>query len=288
MSRSTRRIVLFGFAVSGFAAMVYQITWTRALVLSLGSSTYSFTCILAAFILGLALGSLAVSRFVDRWGNLVSRFGALELGIGLAAMLIVPLNSRIPFAVVSIIQKHQNNWSVLLSLQFLLVIGVTIIPTMLMGAIFPLVIRALARDARDAGAATGRAYAVNTIGTIAGSFLAGFVLIRSDVLGVQNSIVLASVLNGAIGFTLMAISRRDRGAPIVRPALIPAAAVLVAIPLLALAFGKWDPRLVNSSPFFGRTITKEVIERGITDYYADGVDMTVSVLHSREIPSASR
>jgi spermidine synthase len=284
LSPATRRIVLLGFAASGFAAMVYQITWTRALVLSLGSSTYSFTCILAAFILGLALGSLAVTRIVDRWKSLVSGFGVLELGIAIAAMLIVPLNRQIPFAVVSIVQKNQEHFGALLSLQFLLIIAVTIIPTLLMGAIFPLVIRMLAHGTGDAGAATGRAYAVNTIGTIAGSFLAGFVLIRSDVLGVQNSIIFASALNGVIGFALVLIGRRGNAAPFARAALVPAGVVLVAIPLLALAFGRWDTRLMSSAPFMGRTISKEAIDHAVTDYFADGVDMTVSVYHRQADP----
>jgi spermidine synthase len=283
LSSTARRIVLIGFAISGFSAMVYQITWTRALILSLGSSTYSFTCILAAFILGLALGSLAVTRFVDRWGRLVYRFGLLELGIGLSAIGIVPMNRRIPYAVVSLVQKHQDSFYGLLSLQFLLVIAVTVIPTLLMGAIFPLVIRMLARATGEAGEATGRAYAVNTIGTIAGSFLAGFVLIRSDVLGVQNSIILASLLNGAIGLILVLMDRPSPARSYTRRLALPVAA-FIAIPVLAFSFGRWDPRVITSAPFFGRPRYEETIQAGSIDYFAEGVDMTVGVYHSKKDP----
>jgi len=54
---------------------------------------------------------------------------------------------------------------------------------------------------------------VNTLGTITGSFLAGFVLIRSDVLGIQNSIIFASVLNGLVGWLLVQLTGAPPAAP---------------------------------------------------------------------------
>jgi hypothetical protein len=64
-------------------------------------------------------------------------FGMLELAIGLAAVLIVPVHGRIPHLVLSIVREHSQNYAGLLSLQFALIIAVTIVPTFLMGAIFP-------------------------------------------------------------------------------------------------------------------------------------------------------
>jgi len=278
-----RRAVLAGFAVSGFAAMVYQIAWTRALILSVGSSTYSFTCILAAFILGLAVGSLAVARWVDRWSNPARVFGLCELAIGLVATLIVPIHGQIPLAAHALVTQHAQHYGTLLTWQFLLIIAVTFVPTLLMGAIFPLVTRALAQAREEAGAATGRAYAVNTLGTIAGSFLAGFVLIRSEVLGVQNAIVLASLLNALVGATLLLLtaeaSRRRRSAVL-------AGATLAAIPLAAVLTERWDPVLLNSAPYLGR----EQAWRSRCDlkpvFLADGVDMTVAVLESERSADA--
>jgi spermidine synthase len=277
-----RPAILAGFAVSGFAAMVYQITWTRALVMSVGSTTYSFTCILAAFILGLALGSLAIARWVDRWKNPARVFGVLEIIIGLVAVLIVPIHGQVPLIVQSLVSAHYYDYLTLMSWQFALIIAVTFVPTFLMGAIFPLVTRALAVAGDEPGAATGRAYAVNTIGTITGSFLAGFALIRSDVLGVQNSIILASLLNGAVGLTLVVLAPPAAGRTLLRRALVPTAALLL-IPIVACAAGRWDRNILTLAPFLNRGA--EAPQREIL-HYAEGVDLTVVVEHPPGQPQA--
>ncbi len=275
LSSAARWTILVGYAASGFAAMVYQLTWTRALIMALGSSTYSFTCILAAFILGLALGSLAIAWFVDRYRNPIIAFGVLELLIGVVAVLIVPINMQIPYWAEALVENYKANYNLLLAWQFLLIIAITFIPTFLMGAIFPLVIRALAGENDDAGAVTGRAYGVNTIGTILGSFLGGFVLIRSDVLGVQNAIIFASVLNGLVGAALLMAGSR-RSVPLVRRLAAPLAA-LVLIPVIGLGAGRWDPLLLSSGVFLARGKVADFIKNRELLFHADGVDLTVTV-----------
>jgi len=279
MHRLVRGTVLVGFAVSGFAAMVYQITWTRALIMAVGSTTYAFTCILAAFILGLAVGSLAVARWVDRWKSPVFAFGVAELLIGLVAVVIVPIHGQIPRIVQPLINAHYEHYATLMTWQFLLIIAVTFVPTFLMGAIFPLVTRALAAEGDDPGAATGRAYVVNTIGTIVGSFLAGFVLIRSHALGVQSSIILASILNGLVGLALVLLAQPVRGVRVQRALL--GGAALLAIPGVAYAAGRWDPLVLTSAPFMMRDTLSSA--RKIL-FYGEGVDVTVTVEHPTEMP----
>lgn len=278
ITRAERYVLLVGFAVSGFAAMVYQIAWTRALIQSLGSSTYAFTSILLAFILGLALGSLAVSRWVDRWNRLTLIIGVLEIAIGLSAVLIVPVYGRIPFTVESLITRSAGDYGALLRWQLLLVIAITIVPTLLMGAVFPLVTRALAAHREEAAAATGRAYAINTLGTIAGSFLAGFVLIRSAVLGVQNSITLASALNGLVGVALILLARPATAQVLLRRAALAIPALLL-IPIVALVGGRWDPRVLSTAPFLQRTKVADQAANQEVIYLEEGVDLTVAIVH---------
>jgi spermidine synthase len=274
-----RRWLLLGFAVSGFAAMVYQLTWTRTLVMFIGSSTYAYTCILAAFILGLALGSLVIARWADR-GDPVTLFAIAELLIGAVAVLIVPQYGNIPGLVQKLVAAHADAYGTLLAWQFVIIVATTLVPTFLMGAVFPLVARALAQGRDEsAAAAVGRAYAVNTLGTIVGAFVAGFVLIRSDVLGVQNSIVLASVLNGAVGTGLL-LARAPR--PLMaKDAAVPVAG-LVLIVALGLLGGGWDRHKLISAPYLGRTYTAAA-DREIV-YYKEGVDLTVAVAHPKGNP----
>ncbi|MHC4441046.1 MAG: fused MFS/spermidine synthase [Planctomycetota bacterium] len=275
VSRALCRVVLIAFAISGFAAMVYQIAWTRALIMSIGSSTYAFTCILAAFIFGLALGSLMVARWVDRWKQPILLFGILEFGIALSAVLIVPIHGRVPLIVQRIIESHHLNYSAMLWLEFMLVIAVTIVPTLLMGAIFPLVTRIVAVRQGESGAAVGRAYAVNTVGTIVGSFLAGFFMIRSNVLGIQNSIIAAAILNALVGLWLVYKSK-PVGDTIDRRG-VPAGIAVLLIFLIAVMAGRWNRELFLSAPYMyeGATAEKEVL------YYGEGVDTTVAVTRDK-------
>ncbi len=275
-----RRMVLVGFAVSGFAGMVYQITWTRALVMAVGPTTYAFTCTAAAFILGLALGSLAMARWADRWKSPVAAFGVLALLSGLVAVVSVPIQGRIPLVAEALINKYFMSYGVLLIWQFLLMIGVTLVPTFLMGAVFPLVIRALAAEGEEPAAATGRAYLVNTLGTIAGALLAGLVLIRSDVLGVQSSGLLASLLNGLSGATLVVLARPATGPALARRAVFPAVALLLIL-AVAIGAGRWDRQALTAAPFMMQGTS--AAQRDIV-YYGEGVDATVTVEHPQGAP----
>ncbi|UCG32924.1 MAG: fused MFS/spermidine synthase [Phycisphaerales bacterium] len=276
-----RAAVLCAFALSGFAAMVYQIAWTRALVMSLGSSTYSFTCILSAFILGLGLGSLIIARWVDRWPNPVRIFGMLELAIGLTAVLIIPIHGQVPHIVERIVAVQHQNYSVLLALEFLLIIAITFVPTFLLGAVFPLVTRTVARRRDDAGAATGRAYAVNTVGTILGSFLAGFALIRSDVLGIQNSIVAAALLNCFMGGWMLILSRSSRDS--LARTILAAGIPVILVPIVSTVTGEWNRKDLISAPFVLPT-ERDTHRQSELEYFADGVDLTVAVTRLTGIP----
>jgi len=91
------RFILLAFGISGFCALVYQLTWNRILSLLLGSSVYAFSLILSIFILGLALGTIGFARLVTRMRDLVKVFGLLQIGIGCSALVALPFFGEIPF-----------------------------------------------------------------------------------------------------------------------------------------------------------------------------------------------
>ena len=66
ISSRTMFVLLIGFALSGTASLVYEITWTRTISLIIGSSVHAFTLMLATFILGLGIGGLLCCRIADR------------------------------------------------------------------------------------------------------------------------------------------------------------------------------------------------------------------------------
>ncbi len=92
--------------LSGAASMVkYEITWTRALGLVIGSSIYAFSAMLTTFLVGLALGSFLFARI---WGNRTvgaGLFGWLEIGVGFAALLLIPALERMPDLVLTIMRR---------------------------------------------------------------------------------------------------------------------------------------------------------------------------------------
>jgi spermidine synthase len=85
-----------GIFVAGFSAMVYEISWTRALIMVLGSSTYAFSCILMAFLLGIALGSFIYNLIGRKISLGIFGFCLIEILIGVFCLLSLPAFSLLP------------------------------------------------------------------------------------------------------------------------------------------------------------------------------------------------
>ena len=186
------------FFLSGFASIGYEIAWTRYLSLPLANTRYTYTMILAIFLLGTALGSLIFARLFDRIKNRVRFFACLEIGIGTSAFLLSPIVYY--FAI-------KIKYSLILY-DFLACSILMFIPTLLMGATFPIVVRIMTKDYGSIGNWTGKLYAINTFGCILGSIVAGFVLI--PLLGIKLSLGILIAINIVIGlFCLFRDSKKS-------------------------------------------------------------------------------
>jgi len=85
-------VVLWTFAIQGFTSLAYEVVWTRMLAGSMVTATvYTFSAVIAVFIAGLAIGSLLVGRLADRRASSLGLLAGLEIGIGLSALLLLPL-----------------------------------------------------------------------------------------------------------------------------------------------------------------------------------------------------
>ena len=195
--------ILLSFAISGLAALVYQVAWTRILSLLLGSSVYAFSLILAVFIFGLAVGTVTTSNLLDRIRYLIKSFGITQIIIGLSSLFTIPLFGRIPFVNRWVYENLGQQFQLMPGANFITILGLLFIPTFFMGAQFPIVIKILATKLETVGQNVGRVYAFNTVGAIIGSFLAGFVLIPT--LGIQATIFSMVFLNVLLGITLLAM-----------------------------------------------------------------------------------
>lgn len=202
---STRlaRLALLAVGISGLCALALEVLWTRALVFFLDNSTHAFTTILTAFLLGIAIGSFIIARFIDTRTRLLAWFGSIEVLIGVTAALAIPIlnNSTSVFQSMSGASVDSMlNWK-WMGMRFVKTLSVMLIPTVLMGMTVPLVTKIYARSAERVGTALGSVYSVNTIGGVLGSVAAGFVLI--PLIGVQHSVMLIAALSIVLGGVLL-------------------------------------------------------------------------------------
>ena len=191
------RLVLCAFALSGFCALAYEVLWTRILVFFLGSTTYAFSTMLAAFLFGIGFGSFIFAWIADRVKSLGSLFGLIQIGIGLSAVVLIPVFGEL-YSISSAFHKvfgPSRFWT------FVACVIVMVIPTLLMGASFPLVTRIYTTSAARLGRGIGDVYAINTVGSLLGAFGAGFIFI--PIIGIRPSILLMATLNTAMGCALI-------------------------------------------------------------------------------------
>lgn len=197
-------LILVGFTLSGAAALIYEVTWTRALSLVLGSTVYALSTMLSTFMGGLALGAYLAGRYVDRSRNLLLAFGLCELGIGLSGLLSIPLIYKLPEFYLSIFRAFHTYPAVFFSFEILICTAIMLVPTTLMGATFPLVSRRITSSVDHLGSRVASAYTFNTVGAVLGSLAAGFLLI--PVIGIRQTAMVAAALNAAVGLGMVIMS----------------------------------------------------------------------------------
>jgi spermidine synthase len=206
LSRREAGLLVTLYACSGFVAMLYEVAWSRVLVLALGCSTYAYTIMLTTFLLGLALGAWLATRWLARMTYPLLAAGLCQVVIALATYLSVFLVGELPFLYAKAYGWLNPSAGGLLYLQFLIAAGLMILPTIGLGAMFPITIHGLNPRGRKAAGVVGWAYALNTVGAIVGSVLAGFWLVPR--LGSQNTLLAGIALNALLGLLAIASVRR--------------------------------------------------------------------------------
>lgn len=291
LSLWVRPAVLAGFAMAGFAALLTQMAWIRAMILVVGGSVYAFTITLASFLAGIGLGSLLYRWLAPRHGlgralqqSRLARAAVLAALIGFALVAGLPLIGRLPhWFLAGFAAIGADRFALFQLFIFALSFGVMIVPTLLMGALFPLITVVWTRSNERAAGGVGAAYAINTTGTILGALLGGLLILPA--IGVQRSVLLAAsfyllaaVLFWWPGSAGMGLLRRLGG--------------LAAVPLFLLAASQvppWDRALMASGVYYRADATlalmkeqslEEIIAESELLYYDEGLDGTVTVRRS--------
>ena len=199
------------FALSGCAGLIHEVAWARSLGQSLGNSLQALTVVLATFLGGLGAGSAIGARAAGRRGDPLVGYAGLEGWLALYGFCSPAVAAAVPLLLEAIGPACESP----LSLAFLrlgLACAVLAVPTLLMGATFPF----LVREAVGSGASSGRAlavlYGVNTLGGALGALGGSFGLL--PFLGTRATFLAAGVLNAAAaGSALLLARRRAPGRP---------------------------------------------------------------------------
>ena len=224
--------VIAAFGLSGFAALGYEVAWLRLFIVSFGVNThYEFSIILIAFLLGISLGSLACSRYLRTERDLPALFGTMEVLIGLVGLCSVSLFAWWP-EWSGWLQRADTWWSHRLGL-FAVAFAIMLGPTLLMGALFPVVSRINTPALGRLGRGVGDAYAVNSLGAIAGAAATGFALVPA--FGTEGAFKLLGLINVGAGLVVLGLHQRHR--PLRRNKAVAAGALALSIAALALAPG---------------------------------------------------
>jgi spermidine synthase len=218
-SRLLLPLLLVLFFGSGISGLVYELVWLRFLTLVFGVTIYAVSTVLSAFMGGLALGGFLAGRVADRVRRPLLVYGILELGIGISALLTPPAFQLLQNVYRGLYPSLPHDLTSLSLVRFVLACVILLVPTTLMGATLPIVVRSTLGRSASLGTNLSLLYASNTAGGITGVYLAGFILIGS--IGVRATTVTAAVINVAVGLIAIALdawSRRTVGDVLASPA----------------------------------------------------------------------
>ena len=285
IGRRERVILALAFS-AGLAALALEVVWTRSLVLILGHTTYAFSTMLTAVLVGIALGSAVFARYADRMSNRAALVALLLFAGGFCAVLGPGVINRLPFAFLKLSDWAGGNWNLVIAAQFIVCFMLVFIPTFLSGASFPILIRMYSRGAEQVGRTVADVYAMNTLGGIIGSLIGGFVLVRF--LGLQPSLTIAALFLMLTGGPLAVMIARPWSQP-ARAGI--AAAMVVAVAVLAfihprfqtkLLFAGWGPfeggYYVNRETGNTVDVTERYSQRLL--YHKEGVSSSVDVMET--------
>jgi spermidine synthase len=221
------RLLAIVFALSGAAALAYEVLWARALQHFLGNSTYAYSAMLTTFLFGLGAGAIIGGHLADRVRSPARCLGWVQIAIGATSLATIPLIWMwLPSFVAS--TADSGGWVSFIMRRFLMAFTVMVLPTILIGMVFPLVHRLGIRDLSRVGRRMGFLYCSNTVGAILGSLVAGFVAL--PLLGARAALVAVAAVNLAAGVSVHLAAGAAAGRVTLAPAVVAILSLVLGVP----------------------------------------------------------
>ncbi|MBX2798462.1 MAG: fused MFS/spermidine synthase [Myxococcales bacterium] len=287
--------VSVAIGLAGFSALVYEVAWTRLLGLMLGASTYTFSIMLLAFLVGIAAGGKIGGPLADRLlaergqASVLYAFAAIEVGIAVVSYITMYLYPELPFFYVRLfdVLGAEDSPSAVWWVSMVVAAVVMTPAAVLMGVHFPLAVRAVVGREDALGGPVGIIYGANTLGGVFGAFLAGFVLLPN--LWVQGTLFVAAM--GEVVAAGLLILWASNQAPDQPRWLVAAPIPLVALAILLGVRPPWDPMMMTAGMYHYVSHFEDHSREGIIDYsvgdyelvfYEEGLSTVVTVAQNLE------
>jgi spermidine synthase len=200
-----RSAILLIFLLSGASGLIYEVVWSRQLVLVFGNTTQAISAILTGYFGGLAIGSVIGGRLADRVRRPLVMYGSLELALVVVVLITPALFRGINDVYRSSYPALQAQPTTLALIRYLLALAALAPATIIMGATLPTLSRHLTRSTVGLGGNFGRLYAANTIGAVVGTIAAGLVLI--ELVGMSGTLLIGATGSAIAGAAALLLSR---------------------------------------------------------------------------------
>ncbi len=251
------------YAGSGFIALGYQMVWARILAIFTLDAVFSFAIVLTTFLAGLAIGGAVAARTLRREVPTLDTFARLQFLLALGGLLTIFLFYVMPLISFESILGHYTLGRAIL-FEFLLGTVILLLPTSLMGYLFPVTVHLIKPHDRHLGSAAGRVSGANTAGAIVGILVTVFGLV--PLAGLQGSLWLLAGGSLGLGVGALRAMQTPRGPWRTSFWLRPAAVAVC----LVLGFGLRPPPVYLG---FRQDPGEHLV------FYAEGVETTVAVFH---------
>jgi spermidine synthase len=175
MSDSTP--VYLAYALNGAAALAFEVLWSRMLGMAFGATVYAFAIVLGVFLLALGLGGAFGTVAIKWFKNTRSAFAVLQVLIAVAVSSTGFLVPFMAFRLAGLEGGDRAETSIFNLLCLFRTFAVVFPGAFLWGMSFPFALASLGRNLGDPAKPVGYLYAYNTVGAVAGSLGASFLLL---------------------------------------------------------------------------------------------------------------
>ena len=262
------KVVYFAIALSGLTAMGAQVVWTRVLSLIFGASVYTFSLILAVFLVGLGIGSslgAALGRSADSARNAL---GWVQVALCAAlAWAAYASTGSLPYWPIN--PSISSNISYNFQLDLMRALWVMLPGAILWGASFPLALAAVAAKGQDTARLVGGVTAANTAGAIVGASVTALVLV-----GTVGSQMTQQVLIGIAALSGLMLLMPSPGET--RKPAMPTVVLVIVVALFAGGLARTVPELPGILVAYGRYAATWLGQNEII-YHDEGITASVAV-----------